>query len=224
MRASAQSTSSPFIQIFSVSRIVCSFSAAAALNRTGRALSLPGPRRSARPREAHEIARREPGHVLRRAGADPDAVVAEQRLLDQHPLDERQRERGDGARLEAGRPPYLVGPRDLRAGAAERAGDLRRVGSAVARYEHHRGTAVAVEHERLHDPARLAADRLRPLSAVGVPSSNSSRRASTPAARRYAETRSTGSGQTSLIRRFSRPAPRTPCTRACPCGGRPRRS
>ena len=94
------------------------------------------------------------------AGADPDAVEPEQRLLDQHALDERQRERRDGARLEAGRAAHLVGTGDLRAGDAERAGDLRRVGATVARDEHDGGTAVGVEDERLDDPARLAADRL----------------------------------------------------------------
>ena len=66
---------------------------------------------------------------------------------------------------------------------------------AVAGDERDDRPAVADEHERLHDLVELAADGRRGSAAVGVPSANSSMRASAPASRRKEDTRSTGSGQ-----------------------------
>ena len=73
--------------------------------------------------------------------------------------------------------------------------DRRLVGPAVARHEREHVGAVADEHERLDDLRRARSRPPRRRRArSGVPSANSSIRASTAAARRTAETRSTGLG------------------------------
>ena len=155
--ASAQSTSSPFIQIFSVSRmpqtsfgsdVMCGHSTTS----TGR-----------RPRQAYAA---RPGderrHVAARSRRRSRATgCAQQRPVDEQPLDARQRERGDAAGLEAGRLGDLLGPRDARERGARRAGDLLGVGAPVARDHRDHRPAVADEDERLDDLAELAADRAR---------------------------------------------------------------
>src|SRR5207249_5359038 len=96
--ASAQSTSSPFIQIFSVSCIVL------ALPPVGRRMvcGLLDHVHGLGARETHELARVEGGEVTGRAGADPDERQREQGLLGEDALHARQRERRDGAWSEAG--------------------------------------------------------------------------------------------------------------------------
>ncbi len=93
-------------------------------------------------------------HGMGCAGRAPDAVETAQRLVE----DRRQvgvvAERRDAADREPGRLPRLVGAR--RPTVEER-------DPLVAGAEHHRGSPVEDEHERLHDRPDLAAARCRRL-------------------------------------------------------------
>lgn len=99
----------------------------------------------------HENPGMQGGQMGLRAGSDPDDVVAEQALVDQHALDLRERERRHGARRKSGRLLDLGRARDPRLRGTDGAGDLVQVGTPIARYERDDGLAVAVQHERLHD-------------------------------------------------------------------------
>ena len=146
--ASAQSTSSPFIQILLVARI-CGLP-----RLVGWPLaSYPACRRrsvlaevgGAGAGEAREVERREPGHVPLAAGADPDELVREQLAREQHLRDPGRGERGDAARLEARRGDDLRRLRDPRLPRARGGRDLGRVRAPVAGDERERRTAVADE-------------------------------------------------------------------------------
>src|SRR3954454_18376449 len=147
MRASAQSTSSPFIQIFSVSRI----QPPPVSGRMVRGL-LDDVHRT-RAREAKQLGRSEGRHVPLRAGTDPQDGVRKEHRLDDYSLDTGKRERADGAGVEAGRLAHPVAPGHATEGDTGGAGDLRRVGAAVTRYEHHNLPVVAGKDERLDDLA-----------------------------------------------------------------------
>jgi hypothetical protein len=85
--------------------------------------------------------------VLRGARADPDDVVAQERVVDQDAIDVREWERGNGARLEAGRLLHLGGPRDSGLTGLGGARDLVEVGATVARDHGDDGAPVADEDE-----------------------------------------------------------------------------
>ena len=116
------------------------------------------------------------------AGSDPDDVVAQQALVDQHALDLRERERRHGARRESGRLLDLRRARDPRLRGADRAGDLAQVGAPIAGHE--RDLAVAVQHERLDDLLERAAGCLGSVLGGRRPGLGSSSRASAPASLR----------------------------------------
>ena len=100
-----------------------------------------------------------------------------------HRVDSRSGNGATRAGLEAGRARDLVGAGDPRRRSCLRpAAIFARVGAPVARDEREHRAAVADEDERLDDLAELAADGAAAAScAVGVPSGNSSMRASAPA-------------------------------------------
>src|SRR3954467_10420170 len=104
MRASAQSTSSPFIQIFSVSRI----QPPPVSGRMVRGL-LDDVHRT-RAREAKELGRSEGRHVPLRAGTDPEDALRKEHPLDDDGLHTRGRERADGPGGEAVSPAPPVPP------------------------------------------------------------------------------------------------------------------
>ena len=58
-------------------------------------------RRACRLGEAHQVHRREPGHVPRRAGADPDDLLEQELAVDEHALDVRS---GNGATAPGSKP------------------------------------------------------------------------------------------------------------------------
>ena len=98
----------------------------------------------------------------RRAGADPDDAVLEQRPLDQRLRDRALRERRDRARLEAVASTHLRRPsRPAPSARRPRRATFALVGAAVARDEREHVRAVADEDERLDDLRELAADRAR---------------------------------------------------------------
>ena len=113
--------------------------------------------------EPHEDTGLQGCEVSLRAGSDPDDIVAEKTLVDQHPIDVRERERRDGARREAGRLLDLRGAGDPRLRGADGAGDLVEIGAPVAGNERDDGRPVAVEDDRLHDLLERAAGGLRGL-------------------------------------------------------------
>src|SRR6266511_853203 len=125
MRASAQSTNSPFIQIFSVActaKRILSGGVAGHVRGFGAA-------------QPDELRRRERGQMPMGAGTDPQAVVAQQPWVDEHEVDLRERERRDGSRLESGYLEHALGPRDLAALRSNGGRDLARVSAAIARDE-----------------------------------------------------------------------------------------
>src|SRR6266550_7375352 len=158
--ASAQSTSSPFIQIFFVSRI-CGSSL--------RSCAGPGivPVRLAETSrtgacKAQEVERRDTGHMALRAGSDPDAVVDEELSGHQHLRDARRREGRDASGLEARSGPDLVRPSNARVPRPGGRRDLVLVRPPVAGDERERRAAVADEDEGLDDLRARGADGLGP--------------------------------------------------------------
>src|SRR6266545_2473625 len=145
--ASAQSTSSPFIQIFSVS-----VSGTALSSRKSHRIVVDSIDRLGL-REALELGRREAGHVPFRAGADPDLVVGQEGALDEHTRDVPDWEGRDAPGREAGRGLDLRGGGDAGPRRSGRRGDLVAIRAPVAGGEHEHVASVAVEDERLHDLA-----------------------------------------------------------------------
>src|SRR5262245_62793211 len=94
--ASAQSTSSPFIQILSVS---CIGSALLGFRRMVVRDDVGGLCAG----QASELERRKADDMVGRAGARPDDGMPEERALQEDGVDRGQRERGDGPGSEAGR-------------------------------------------------------------------------------------------------------------------------
>src|SRR5215218_9140801 len=123
MRASAQSTSSPFIQIFSVSCISLLVAAARLMLTTG-AVGVFHRIEELCARQTDEIRRSERRHVPRRAGSDPNPVEREQAAVDEDSVDPSERKRRHGAGLEAGCIEDEVGAGDPRLRAARCGGDL----------------------------------------------------------------------------------------------------
>ena len=155
--ASAQSTSSPFIQIFSVACI------ALALLCSRRIVGLirddvhrPGARQPAQLRgaDAHD--------VLVRARARPDERVLVELALHEDGVDLRQRERCDGAGREAGRVLHFLRLRDPRRLVRRRRLRPSRVAAPITRNERDDGALVADEDERLHDLIRARNRPRRP--------------------------------------------------------------
>ena len=115
----------------------------------------------------------------------------------QHAVDVRQRERRDRAGLEARRALDLVRAARRRASRAPTAAATLR---ASARRSPGTSTSTQRASQRKTSDLTICASSQPTASAassaVGVPVENSSTRASAPASRRNAATRSTGSGQT----------------------------
>ena len=88
-------------------------------------------------------------------------------------------------------------PATRRLRAPVNARDLLRIGATVSRHQHEHRPAVAVEEQRLDDRLSSQPTARAASSAVGVPSANSSIRASAPASRSALLTLATGSGQDS---------------------------
>jgi hypothetical protein len=99
--------------------------------------------------------------VPRRAGADPDDWVSEQRAIEEDRLHLPDRERRHGPWLVAGCVPHLLGACDSSLRTACSGGDLGPVGATVAGNEDENRPAVAVEDERLDDLCEVAADCFR---------------------------------------------------------------
>jgi hypothetical protein len=106
---------------------------------------------------ARQLARVDREQAVRVPGGGPDALVLEQRLVEQdrevvaergHPAD---REAGSGAHLFCGRLAHL--------GDVQRIGELLRVDPVPAGGHAHDRVAVRDEHDRLGDLRLLAADR-----------------------------------------------------------------
>ena len=91
------------------------------------------------------------GHVGVGARTDPDHVVGEQGLVDQHPVDVRQRKGSNGSGRKARRLLDLRPARDPRLDCAGSDCDLREVGAPVTGDERHNRTAVAEDDDRLDD-------------------------------------------------------------------------
>ena len=161
--ASAQSTSSPFIQIFSVSCIA----APPSQGRMVRGL-LDDVHRPSRATSRTQLGRAKRGHVPRRAGADPDdACESSVRSIE----DARRRARAGTARP---RPARSRSPRALRpARAIRRRSRRRRRRSSPRRRAGRPGTsasdraAVADEDERLDDLRRARSRPPRAASCGG---------------------------------------------------------
>ena len=156
--ASAQSTSSPFIQIFSVSRIRRLLS--------GRMVRGPARRR---PSDCarDEAQRARSGTARPCAARSPRRPRA--RLVRRAAFARRRRastcSSGNGATAPGVEARRLARPRRRRRSARlarrRRAAIFARVGAAVARDQREHLAAVAVEDERLDDLAELAADGVR---------------------------------------------------------------
>jgi hypothetical protein len=95
------------------------------------------------------------------AGPDPEHRLRQERALDEDRRDAGQRERAHRAGLETGRVAHLLAACDACETGVRDAGDLVRVGPAVAGNQRDNRAAVAVEHERFHDLPELASDRTR---------------------------------------------------------------
>ena len=148
-----------------------------------------------RAREPDELAGAQRGDVAWRAGADPDVSCASsvRSTSTRSTLGS-----GNGATAPGAKPvaSSTSAARAIRAfGRAAGRARSSPVGAPVAGNEHEHGRPSQTKTSDLTiwpsvQPAARAAS-----SAVGVPASNSSIRASAPASRRKAATRSTGSGQ-----------------------------
>ena len=92
--------------------------------------------------------------------AAPDRRCSQQRAVDQHAIDARERERRDGAGLEAGRRLDLVGARDPRVPRADGARDAARVGAPVAGDEGDDGRRRRRRARASSRSAERAADRV----------------------------------------------------------------
>ena len=145
--------------------------------------------------EPYEVSRSEHRHVPRRPGADPHSIVDEDLVIDQHAVHLREREGRHRTGNETGRTrtssaPAILALRDPAARATLRESAFRSPGTSTTNgFPSQSKTSDFTICSSLQPTARAAS------SAVGVPASNSSIRASTPRSRRNAATRSTASGQ-----------------------------
>ena len=132
-----------------------------------------------RAREAEQLGRRQRGHVPLGARADPEDGLGQAAFARRRRVDVLERERRDGARLEAGRLAHLLGAGDPREAAF-----LRRWRSSRSRRAGRPGRAPAPcgRRSRRRATSRSGRARSRPRRAasfaVGVPSGNSSTRTS----------------------------------------------
>ena len=120
-------------------------------------------------REANELARSQAGHVPGRARADPDAVEARAGSARENGVEPAA---GTARRRRARSRLLLVRGQARRCSRVRSAGggsDLRRIRAAVAGDHREDEPAVALEDERLHDVAQVAADRPRGVRGRGRP-------------------------------------------------------
>src|SRR5579884_2656369 len=176
--ASAQSTSSPFIQIFEVS---CMSGLPSCVRAPHRMVPAPRPSllcevRGLGAAQPRNVERRESRHVPRRSRADPHRRRAQQLAVDERSSDARRGKRRHRARVEPGRRAHLLESGCSRVARAGGYGDLPGVGALVARHENEHRPPVADEDERLDDLRGRAADgtrgcgsRRRPVSELLEP-------------------------------------------------------
>ena len=150
--ASAQSTSSPFIQIFAVSCITFLRSGRSGVGGFQHNVLHPAARRS------HELDGWHGDHVPVGAAARPDGSVPEQRPLDEHDIDALEREQCHRPGSNPVAATTSSGLRHARLPGVDESRDLSRVGLAVSGDEDDDGRAVADEDERLDDLPERAAD------------------------------------------------------------------
>src|SRR3954452_22215179 len=132
MVASAQSTSSPFIQIFEVSCIVLS---PGSLPEREWYRSVLHQFCGFRMCEALEVAGRQPDDMPLGAGTGPHDLVQHQLTIDEDAGDARGRERSHAARFKPRRREYLRDARDTCVSGTRRGGHLVEVGTTIARHE-----------------------------------------------------------------------------------------
>ena len=156
-------------------------------------------------RKAYELSRLEPDQVVGRAGPDPEKGCASSvRSINTRSTPGS----GKGATPPGANPLRSRLRRDAQRAPSGtgRAADLLDIAAPVTGNERHDGVAVAEHHERLDDLRQLAPGGLGRLGSGRGTRSNFSSRASPPAARRNAATRSTDSGHSATIAQgYSRP-------------------